>query len=140
MSEAVPARTTRAKPAQDVAAFLDALDHPLRAEIETVRALIHEAEPRLAEHIKWNAPSFHIAGEDRVTFRLHPPTRLELIFHRGVKPKDTTGFTFEDASGLTRWAAPDRAVVTLEDKADIEAKSGALQQLVRQWIEATGGS
>jgi hypothetical protein len=33
---------------------------------------------------KWNAPSFRHAGEDRVTFRLQPGDKLQLIFHRGA--------------------------------------------------------
>ena len=117
--------------------FLAELEHPLKAEIERVRAIILAADPEITERIKWKAPSFCYRGDDRVTMRLHPSTRLQLIFHRGAKVKDSTDFTFEDETGLLKWAAKDRAVMTLSDMAAIEANEAALSDLVTRWIYAT---
>ena len=39
-----------------VTALLNALDHPLNGEIETVRGLILGASPQIREAVKWNAP------------------------------------------------------------------------------------
>ena len=51
---------------------MEGLDHPLKQQIEQLRAAILGSNERITEHGKWNAPSFRYASEDRVTFRLHP--------------------------------------------------------------------
>jgi hypothetical protein len=127
-----------ARQTESVDQFMARLDHPRKAEIEAVRAIVRGADPAITEHIKWNAPSFCHGGDDRVTLRLHPPGKLQLIIHRGAKVKDSTGFAFEDASGLVTWLAPDRGVVALGDMADIQAKQEPLAELVRRWVAATG--
>ena len=124
---------------QTVAAFLAALRHGRAEEVERLRALIPAAHPGLTEQIKWNAPSFAIDGDDRVTMRLAPGDVLQLILHRGAKVRDTTGFAFNDESGLVRWLAADRGVVTLADANDLEVKAPVIQNLVKNWVEATRG-
>lgn len=114
--------------------FLEALDHPLKPEIEAIRSIILNADEQITEHIKWNGPSFCYAGVDRVTFKLHPPHSIQLVFHRGAKVKSTEGFVFDDASGLMQWVRPDRAMVTLKDMDEIEANQSALTDLVKAWI------
>jgi hypothetical protein len=102
-----------------------------------VRAIILESDEQITEQIKWNAPSFGYRGEDRVTFRLHPPDRIQLVFHRGAKMKDSKDFKFKDDTGLLEWVASDRAVVTFHNMEDVEAKKGALKTVVRRWMEST---
>ncbi|CAA9566358.1 MAG: hypothetical protein AVDCRST_MAG18-1508 [uncultured Thermomicrobiales bacterium] len=114
--------------------FMQTLDHPLKAEIEQVRGIILDADEQITEQIKWKAPSFCYHGDDRVTMRLHPQNRLQLVFHRGVKVKDSTDFVFEDSTGLLQWVAKDRAVVTIDD---VEAQRAALITVVNRWMEAT---
>lgn len=118
--------------------FMEALDHPFKAEVEEVRTAILASNPRITEHIKWKAPSFGYDGQDRVTFRLHPPTALQLIFHRGAKVKEIGDFTFSDESGLMRWVTADRAVVTLDDTNEVQARLDDLVSLVNRWLDATG--
>ena len=121
----------------EVERFLAGLEHPLKAEIERVRAIMLAADPEITERIKWKAPSFCYRGDDRVTMKLFPPTSLQLIFHRGAKVKDSTDFTFDDPTGLMSWAAKDRAVVTFADMSEIEAHEAKLADLVRRWMQAT---
>jgi hypothetical protein len=91
-----------------------------------------------AIRIKWNARSFFIDDDDRITFWLQPGDRVQLIFHRGaMRRDDATTFSFEDRSGLLEWVAKDRAVVTFHDLGDVKAKSAALKDLVRRWMTAT---
>ncbi|RKH10302.1 DUF1801 domain-containing protein [Corallococcus praedator] len=113
------------------------LEHPLKAEIEAVRSAILASDKTLTERIKWKAPSFCHGGDDRVTFRLAPKGIFQVILHRGAKVKDTAGFAFEDDSGLVKWAAVDRGIVTLQDAKDVKAKKAALVKLVGRWIQAT---
>jgi hypothetical protein len=122
----------------DVDEYMKALDHPLKEGIEQVRLGILNSDTRITEHIKWNAPSFCMNGEDRVTFNVHPKGGVQLVFHRGTKAKDSKDFAFEDGAGLLEWRAADRAVVTLRDMSDIEAKEAALIETVNRWMEYTG--
>src|SRR3712207_9580836 len=117
---------------QEVDRFMERLNHPLKEGVEHLRAAIVDSNDRITEHIKWNAPSFCYAGEDRVTFRLYPEDRVQLVFHRGAKAKgDAEDFAFEDDTGLLRWVVDDRAVVALRDA---EARQRDLVELVNRWV------
>ncbi|MEV6275443.1 DUF1801 domain-containing protein [Nocardia sp. NPDC051832] len=122
--------------AKTVEQFLAESAHPRKPEIEELRAAILGAHPGITEQIKWNAPSFCVNGDDRVTMRLQPGDAVELIFHRGVKVKDTA-FSFEDPAGLLHWRAPDRGTVTFTDLADVQAKLPSVVELVDRWMTAT---
>jgi hypothetical protein len=121
---------------QSVTAFLMAMPHSRKAEIERLRELIFEAEPTLREQIKWNAPSYGL-GDDRITFRLQPGDKVDLIFHRGAKVQDSTGFVFEDESGLLKWLGADRALVSFSSAAEVDANAKPFKHLVKRWITAT---
>lgn len=49
---------------------------------------------------------------------------MQLVFHRGVKARDTTGFACDGDTGPMEWAAPDRAIVQLTDSADMQTIAG----------------
>ncbi len=121
---------------QSVTAFLAALQHPRKAEIERIRELIFEADPHLSEQIKWNAPSYG-HGDDRITFRLQPGDKVDLIFHRGAKVQDNAGFSFADEDELVTWLSPDRGIISFGDSADVEAKAKPLRALIKRWLAAT---
>ena len=123
-------------PRQSVTAFLETLTHTRKPEINRVRNIILGAHPDLVEKIKWNAPSFGLEEDDRITFRLQPGDKVDLIFHRGVMKKDDA-FAFADETGLLKFVTPDRAVLEFADGPDIEAKAEQLRWLVRAWIAAT---
>ena len=120
-----------------VGQFLAALEHPLKAEIERLRAIILCTNDGIAERIKWNAPSFCYQGDDRITMKLHPATRIQLISHRGAKARNAADFAFEDNSGLLKWATIDRGVATFRTMSEIEANEAAIQDLVNRWMIAT---
>jgi hypothetical protein len=117
--------------------FLDALDHPLKAGVEAIRLGILESNPQITEQIKWKAPSFCYAGDDRVTFNLRAPDRIQLIFHRGVRVKDASGFNFADPTGLMTWPAVDRAIVTFNDLESVERHLPDQIALVNRWMIET---
>ncbi|WP_404371922.1 DUF1801 domain-containing protein [Corallococcus coralloides] len=121
----------------EVDQFMAELEHPLKAEIQAVRAAILDSDDSIAERIKWKAPSFVHSGDDRVTFRLAPKGIFQVILHRGAKVKDAKGFAFEDDSGLVEWLAKDRGVVTLPDAKTVKARKAALIKLVGRWMKAT---
>jgi hypothetical protein len=117
--------------------YLDGLQHGRKAEIETLRRLILDAVPDLVERIKWNAPSFGKGDDDRITMRLHPGDRLQLILHRGAKAAADDLFRFEDPDKLIAWAAPDRGVVSFSDADDLAAKAVPLRAIVQRWVACT---
>jgi hypothetical protein len=123
--------------ADDVERLLADLDHPLKEGVLQLREAVLAADPDITEHVKWNAPSFVHHGEDRVTFRLQPRGRLQLIFHRGAKVRaDTAAFAFDDPTGLMTWAAPDRAIVDFPDLEAVAARQEQITDLVRRWVRA----
>ena len=121
----------------EVTAFLDALDHPFRKEIEQLRQYILSADTELTENIKWNGPNYSFDSNDRITMRIHPPKQVQLIFHRGAKnqgqPKDTL---IKDDSGLLTWKENDRAVATFKNMADIKKRKSDLTKVVKDWVSA----
>jgi Domain of unknown function (DU1801) len=126
-----------AKKLNDVDSHLRDLRHPLKAGVEQLRSAILASDDRITEHVKWNAPSFCYDGVDRVTFRLQPGDRLQLVLHRGAKVRDDVdGFRFDDPTGMVEWITADRGVVTFADLADVEARRDAVVDLVRRWVAA----
>jgi hypothetical protein len=120
-----------------VDSYMDDLEHGRKSEIETLRRLILDAVPELNERVKWNAPSFGKGEDDRITMRLHPAVRLQLILHRGAKAAVDDLFRFEDPDKFITWAAPDRGVIAFKDADDLAAKSAALPEILRRWVACT---
>ena len=115
--------------------FMARLEHPLKAEIEAVRAIILGADSRIHESIKWNAPSFSIA-EHFATFKLRPIETVQVDFHTGAKAKPTSrAMEIDDPAGLLTWAAKNRCMAVFSDMQDITSKTAALVMIVNQWIE-----
>ena len=121
----------------EVDTYLDDLKHARKGEITALRRVILEAVPDLVERIKWNAPSFGPGEDDRITMRIHPGDRVQLILHRGAKAGADDFFRFEDPDKLLSWAAPDRGVVTFKDAADLSSKSAPLGEVLRRWVACT---
>jgi Domain of unknown function (DU1801) len=112
-----------------------ALEHPLKAGIEAVRAIILDTDEGVSERIKWNAPSFYFK-DDFATFKLRPMQTVQIILHTGAKVKENPKeIQINDPSDLLKWAAKDRCVVTFLDMQDIESKKVSFVEVLRQWIK-----
>ena len=123
----------------DLQTWLDELQHPLKQEILEMREIILEANKNLTEHIKWNAPSYCINGEDRITFNVYGKDKFRLVFHCGVKIKarKLKGKINSDTHQWLEWAADDRAVLTFRDMIEIMQKKKTVQQIINEWIKLT---
>ncbi len=117
--------------------YLSSLQHPHADAVLLLRSLILDAVPGVTERIKWNAPSFGLGDDDRITMRLQPRDRLQLILHRGAAVKDDASFSFEDPHGLAQWRTRDRGVITLSGRADVEERREVLSDILCRWIHAT---
>ena len=123
--------------ATDVAQHLDELNHPLRNVIDQLRKIIVGAVDELEENIKWNGPNYSHRGEDRITMRVHPPTQVQLVFHRGAAVQQPPGSRLiDDNSPMLVWRANDRAVATFRSEMDVMKRKPGLVRIVRAWIDA----
>ncbi|RDC62519.1 DUF1801 domain-containing protein [Adhaeribacter pallidiroseus] len=122
---------------EEVTKFVDALNHPLRAEIEELRQIILAAIKGLTENIKWNGPNYCFNDQDRITMRIHPSKQIQLIFHRGVKKmRQPADKLINDPSGLLLWKENDRAIATFKNRAEIEKAESNLKKIISDWIKA----
>jgi hypothetical protein len=135
----VKSRSAGAAAPTDIEVLLASLRHPREPEIRAVRALIVGADPRIAEGVKWNAPSF-ATTEHFATFHLRARDGVQVVLHLGAKPRTDAGVRegVADPAGLLEWRGPDRATVSFRDLADVEAKAPAFVAIVRQWITFVG--
>lgn len=120
-----------------VEAYRQALAGDQRAVIDRLRALVAASADGVSEHIKWNAPSFGVDGDDRITLGLSPKGTARVVLHRGVQAKDTAGFVFDDPAGLIQWQAPDRGVMHFTALGDLEKHEHAVGDIFARWMEAT---
>lgn len=137
------AKDADAKPAKkaatsddEVAAYLKALKHPLKKEIEAVRLIVLGVSPAISEGIKWKVPSFRTEKEWFATFHVRSNDSVQLVFHLGAKTRpDLKAFKLADPNGLMKWLGKDRAMVTLGSGCDIPSNRKALEAIVRAWIK-----
>lgn len=114
--------------------FMAALEHPRKAEIEELRAVLRRVDPRIGEAIKWNAPSYCI-DDHFATFKLRPGDTVQIVFHTGARPKRPgRKFAVADPAGLLTWAAPDRCIATLPADGSKRSQHKAIAAIARQWI------
>lgn len=126
-----------ARAPQTVEAFLDGLEHARLDDVREVRAALLTI-PDVTERVKWNAPSLCIDGDDRITFRLQPGDRVELVFHRGSRTRDDAAtFTFDDPSGLIAWSTPDRGVIAFPPDVPVSDLVPRVLVAARAWLTAT---
>ena len=130
----MPAKKAAPKDQNDtegVNAYMDKLEHPLKAEIAAVRNIIMKANAKMQERVKWNAPSFFYQY-DMAAFnpRSQKFVQLILIFPKGL---------ISDASGLLLGDWKDRREARFNDMADVKAKKAALEKVVNEWVKLADG-
>jgi len=120
---------------QAVSAFLATLNYPALDLIQAIRATILASDSRIAEGIKWNAPSFRTI-EYFATTNLREKHGEGVILHLGAKVRDLSpeGITIDDPKGLLKWLARDRAMVVFGGMEDFQAKREAFQGVIGNWI------
>src|SRR5690349_15363413 len=117
----------------DASAFLAALDHPLKSDIEAVRKLVLSADPAIADGVKWNSLSFRHT-DWFATVNLRSKDVIQLVMHTGAKAKDNPDLKIPDNNGLLLWLAKDRALVTIGSGKTLKSNAKALTAIVKAWI------
>jgi len=115
-----------AEGSKEVNLYMQALEHPLKKEIEFVRKIILESNPNILEQVKWNAPSFR-HKYDFVTFHVRSLDKVHLIFHHP--------YIVQINSPLLQGDYKDRRMVYMKNKVEIDTASKELQRIIRQWVE-----
>jgi hypothetical protein len=108
-----------------VDAFMDALEHPFKAEVQAVREIILGVDANITEQIKWKAPSFSYKGY-MATFNLWATQHVHLIFHNGA--------ILKNESGLLEGNYPDRRMLYFTSMDDVNLKKAALEGMIKDWI------
>lgn len=109
-----------------VDAFLQKLDHPLKAEIHALRKIIQSASSEITEQIKWNAPSYSYRGEYLVTFNLRDKKRIHLVFHNPM--------IANIKSPLLEGDYVDRRMAFFTDMNQIKSDKAELVQVLKQLV------
>jgi uncharacterized protein YdhG (YjbR/CyaY superfamily) len=129
----LPAVGARTDPA--VGELLAKLDHPLQREFAAVRRIVLGASPDIREGVKWNAPSFRTT-DWFATVNLRSTDQVQLVLHLGAKAKKLppSGLPLADPTGLIKWLARDRCLLTLGAGRAFAARRTAFVAIIRAWI------
>ena len=117
--------------------FIADLKDDKLSQVEALRGIILETKPQLKEHIKWNAPSYVLEGEDRITFNLmNKQGVVKLIFHMGATRKEDKKGTpvMHDESGLIEWSSDIRGMITFTTLEDITSNLISLRKIIDDWL------
>lgn len=121
---------------EQVDVYVQALDPTLNQLVSYLRKIILNTDSLIAEHLKWNSPSFYYAGEmedfdpktykrDILVCNLHRGTIL-LVFPTGAK--------IDDAIGGKNYA-DGRKILEIRDLADLKSKEQSIKEIVASWIK-----
>lgn len=113
------------KSIQSVEEYMSRLEHPLKAELNILRATIKSSDSRLAERIKWNAPSYYIQ-DDLLTFNLHLAKQIRLVLHHPAIVKVQ--------SHILEGNYPDRRLIYFNSAEEVESKKSELERILKEYI------
>ena len=112
---------------ETVNAYMQALSHPLKDEIEALRKVIKSADSSIQERIKWNAPSYY-TSKDFLTFNHRLQDKVHLIFHHPA--------IVDIRSSLLEGDYKDRRMVYFKSKEDIAEHQDEFTRIIRNLIAA----
>jgi len=116
--------------------FITDLSDERQQQVQALRALIKTTHPELTEHIKWNAPSYVLDGEDRITFNMHYPDRTMILIHMGATRKENKKADpiMKDETGLVEWNSDIRGTVSFSSLDEIANSQADLTKILNAWL------
>ncbi len=110
----------------EVDAWFDRYDNPKKDVVERIREIVLDADPRIDECIKWQAPTFTYKGN---IASFYPKSRqhASLMFHQGAKIPGA--FAHLEGSGDTS------RVFKVDDLVEAETLRPELESIVRAWCD-----
>lgn len=129
---------TKLSNAEQVAVYMQNLEHPMLDIIEELRKIIKESHADMEEIIAWNAPTYNYTGEMKsfnpkeykryiLGFNIFRKDCIRLIFLTGSKLTDPTNILEGDYKD-------GRRLVLFHSSMEVETKKEALQNLIKEWI------
>lgn len=112
--------------AEKVSEYMEKLEHPQKKEIEAVRIIIKNANSKIAERIKWAAPSYYYK-EDLVTFNPRAQDLVHLVFHHPNIEKIS--------SPILEGNYVSRRMTYLRNMAEIEANKAEIENILNQLVD-----
>lgn len=106
--------------------YMNALEHPLKAELTAVREIILGANAHISERIKWNAPSFFYK-EDLATFHPRNQTAVHIVFHHPA--------IASIQSALLEGDYKDRRMLYLRTMDDVQAHKQELASIINELVQ-----
>ena len=116
----------KSDPQEEVLAFMHALRHPFKKEMEELRAIIKAADKDIEERFKWKAPSYHLNEQDFLTFNPRDLKRIHLIFHHP--------FIEQLKSPLLEGDYKGRRMTYIDSAADLSKRKKALQKIIKDLL------
>ena len=110
---------------EEVNAFMEQLEHPLKAEIEAVRAII-KTNRKICERVKWNAPSFFYT-DDLATIHVKAKQHVHLIFHHPAIVKIK--------SDLLEGDYKDRRMMYFENMKEVKSRKKELTSIISELVD-----
>lgn len=123
---------------ESVEAFISDLDEKRKREVTLLREIIAECHADLTEIIKWNAPSYQLGGEDRITFNVNNKEQIvKLVLHMGATRREDKKANpiMVDETGLVVWNSNIRGTMSFSDYDDIVLKRAEIMSIIRRWLD-----
>ncbi|MEO8533695.1 MAG: DUF1801 domain-containing protein [Flavobacterium sp.] len=122
---------------QLVTDHINQIENPNRDIIEKLRGIFLNSDPEIAEHIKWNSPSFFYSGEMKDFDAKEYKRDLAVInLHRGkILVVFPTGNKIDPNIQIKGKNYPDgRKIVEIESLEDLNQKEEVLIKAIHNWI------
>jgi hypothetical protein len=101
-------------------------ENPQKELVLAVRQVILDADERVTEDIKWQAPTFMYKG-NIASFFPKAKKNVTLMFHKGASIPNSTGL-LEGDSDVSR-------VARFTDAEDLQKKKADLETVIKNWIK-----
>ncbi len=115
----------------DVDVWMDAYDNPMKPVVAAMRAVILDADPRVEEAIKWQAPTFIYKG-NIASFFPKSKKHASLMFHKGAE----IAGDFPNLVGDGKEARSFK----VSDLDDLKQKRDELQAIIQAWCDQKSGA
>jgi hypothetical protein len=110
----------------DVDAWFETRQHPQLDLMQAVRSVILGADPRIAESVKWQTPTFAYKG-NIVSINPQAKAYVSLLFHKGATISGSHPI-LEGGGDVARYAR-------IDSVADLAARGQELEAVVRAWCD-----
>ena len=110
----------------EVEAWLERYDNPMKPVVLRIREIVLDADPRVDECIKWQAPTFTYKG-NLASFYPKSKAHASLMFHVGAQIPGT--FPRLEGTGDTS------RVLKVGSVDEAEASRPELESIVRAWCD-----